>query len=114
MSFIQIPTDLHTMESYSIKEDNKQETSMKTIVDANVESDEETGAETDENIDIDVKTVMDMDMDTDADTDPDTDPDTEVVYGYNSKTDDWHCTLCGISMGRNNPRQLCRKTYCDN
>ena len=38
----------------------------------------------------------------------------EIVYGYNSKTDSWHCTLCGIDMGKKNPRQLCRKTYCEN
>ena len=38
----------------------------------------------------------------------------EIVYGYNSKTDSWHCTLCGIDMGKNNPRQYCRKTYCEN
>ena len=37
-----------------------------------------------------------------------------IVYGYNPKTDSWHCTLCGIDMGKNNPRQLCRKTYCEN
>ena len=36
------------------------------------------------------------------------------VYGYNSKTGEWHCLLCGVSMGINNPRQLCRKTYCEN
>jgi len=24
------------------------------------------------------------------------------------------CVDCGIDMGINNPRQLCRKTYCDN
>jgi rubrerythrin len=34
------------------------------------------------------------------------------VYGYNLKTDEWHCIVCGISMGRNNPRQLCGKTKC--
>ena len=22
------------------------------------------------------------------------------------------CAVCGINMGDNNPRQLCRKTYC--
>lgn len=36
------------------------------------------------------------------------------VYGYNEKTRSWHCLLCGIDMGINNPRQLCRKSYCDN
>ena len=24
------------------------------------------------------------------------------------------CVNCGIDMGDNNPRQLCRKTYCEN
>lgn len=38
----------------------------------------------------------------------------EKVYGYNKKTDSWHCTLCGIDMGKNNPRQLCRKSFCEN
>jgi hypothetical protein len=36
------------------------------------------------------------------------------VYGYNPKTNSWHCTMCGIDMGENNPRQLCRKTWCEN
>ncbi len=36
------------------------------------------------------------------------------VYGYNLKTQEWHCLLCGVSMGKNNPRQLCRKSYCEN
>ena len=35
------------------------------------------------------------------------------VYGYNNKTDEWHCLECGISMGKNNPRQLCGKYFCD-
>lgn len=34
------------------------------------------------------------------------------IYGYNTKTCDWHCLECGISMGKNNPRQLCAKYYC--
>ena len=38
----------------------------------------------------------------------------EKVYGYNEKTDSWHCTECGIDMGPNNPRQLCKKFYCEN
>ena len=38
----------------------------------------------------------------------------ELVYGYNPKTDSWHCLECGIDMGKCNPRQLCRKTYCEN
>ena len=24
------------------------------------------------------------------------------------------CVICGVDMGANNPRQLCRKTYCEN
>ena len=24
------------------------------------------------------------------------------------------CTVCGIDIGECNPRQLCRKTYCEN
>ena len=38
----------------------------------------------------------------------------EKVYGYNEKTDSWHCTECGIDMGSINPRQLCGKIYCEN
>ena len=36
------------------------------------------------------------------------------VYGYNRDTDSWHCIQCGIDMGQENPRQLCRKYYCEN
>ena len=36
------------------------------------------------------------------------------IYGYNDKTDEWHCLLCGISMGVDNPRQLCGKIRCNN
>lgn len=38
----------------------------------------------------------------------------QKIFGYNSTTDDWHCVECGISMGQNNPRQLCGKTQCNN
>jgi hypothetical protein len=38
----------------------------------------------------------------------------KIIYGYNSKTNCWHCTMCGIDMGENNPRQLCKKTWCPN
>ncbi len=34
------------------------------------------------------------------------------VYGYNSKTNSWHCLECGVDMGPNNPRQLCGKSRC--
>ncbi len=37
----------------------------------------------------------------------------EKIYGYNPKTESFHCLKCGIDMGKCNPRQLCRKTYCD-
>jgi hypothetical protein len=37
-----------------------------------------------------------------------------IIRGYNSETYDYHCLVCGISMGPNNPRQLCRKTWCPN
>jgi hypothetical protein len=36
------------------------------------------------------------------------------IYGFNKNTEEWHCLECGISMGINNPRQLCQKTYCEN
>lgn len=35
------------------------------------------------------------------------------IYGYNKITDDWHCTSCGVPMGKGNPRQLCGKWKCD-
>ena len=38
----------------------------------------------------------------------------KTIYGYNSKTNEWHCMQCGIHMGKNNPRQLCHKYYCEN
>ncbi len=38
----------------------------------------------------------------------------KIIRGYNIKTGEWHCLICGISMGKNNPRQLCAKTYCEN
>lgn len=38
----------------------------------------------------------------------------EKIYGYNIKTDSWHCLQCGIDMGPQNPRQLCGKSYCYN
>ena len=37
----------------------------------------------------------------------------EIVYGYNSKTDSWHCKTCGTDMGQHNPRQYCGKYRCD-
>lgn len=37
-----------------------------------------------------------------------------IIRGYNELTDSWHCLICGQDMGRHNPRQLCRKTYCEN
>ena len=38
----------------------------------------------------------------------------KITYGYNSKTNSWHCTMCGVDMGENNPRQLCGKIWCEN
>ena len=34
------------------------------------------------------------------------------VYGYNSKTNSWHCIECGVDMGPSNPRQVCGKYQC--
>lgn len=36
----------------------------------------------------------------------------QIIRGYNSQTREWHCLVCGISMGSDNPRQLCRKIWC--
>lgn len=36
----------------------------------------------------------------------------EKIRGYNPRTDSWHCTECGIDMGKMNSRQLCGKIYC--
>ena len=36
----------------------------------------------------------------------------EPVYGYNQKTNSWHCLICGVDMGPTNPRQLCGKYQC--
>jgi len=38
----------------------------------------------------------------------------KIIYGYNFKSDSWHCTNCGVDMGSSNSRQLCRKYYCEN
>lgn len=38
----------------------------------------------------------------------------KTVYGYNEKTNNWHCISCGDNMGPNNPRQLCGKFICHN
>lgn len=40
--------------------------------------------------------------------------DNKKVYGFNQKTNSWHCTECGIDMGYCNPRQLCGKIFCSN
>jgi len=37
---------------------------------------------------------------------------TPIKCGYDSEDDTWRCVLCGDDMGKNNPRQLCCKTYC--
>lgn len=36
----------------------------------------------------------------------------KITYGYNSETESWHCTSCGVDMGIHNPRQLCGKWFC--
>ena len=36
----------------------------------------------------------------------------DIIYGYNSETESWHCTSCGLDMGKMNPRQLCGKYFC--
>ena len=36
-----------------------------------------------------------------------------IATGYNNKTNSWHCTRCGVDMGINNPRQLCKKWFCE-
>lgn len=42
--------------------------------------------------------------------------DTDIT-GYNEdkmgNEEKNYCLICGVDMGANNPRQLCRKTYCD-
>ncbi len=35
-----------------------------------------------------------------------------IIYGYNIKTQSWHCIECGVDMGTCNPRQLCGKWVC--
>lgn len=35
-----------------------------------------------------------------------------ITYGYNFIHDTWHCTSCGVDMGKMNPRQLCGKYFC--
>lgn len=37
-----------------------------------------------------------------------------TTHGYNHKTNSWHCLLCGVDIGINNPRQLYAKTFCSN
>ena len=34
------------------------------------------------------------------------------ICGYNKLSNSWHCMICGVDMGKHNPRQYCRKTYC--
>lgn len=36
------------------------------------------------------------------------------IRGYNIDTEEWHCINCGVNMGKHNPRQYCRKYYCEN
>jgi len=37
----------------------------------------------------------------------------KIIYGYDILNDEWHCCQCGENMGKGNPRQLCRKYYCE-
>lgn len=37
-----------------------------------------------------------------------------IIRGLNFETGEWHCLVCGESMGESNPRQLCGKTSCVN
>ena len=39
-------------------------------------------------------------------------PKIKKIYGYDAKTQNWHCIVCGENMGPNNPRQLCGKSFC--
>lgn len=40
---------------------------------------------------------------------------TSTNLGIISKSDNINrCIECGIDMGNSNPRQFCRKTYCEN
>jgi hypothetical protein len=36
------------------------------------------------------------------------------IYGFNPITMSWHCILCGIDIGKYNPRQYCGKSHCYN
>jgi len=36
----------------------------------------------------------------------------QIIKGYNSLTNNFHCLECGVNMGKN-PSQLCRKSWCD-
>jgi hypothetical protein len=36
----------------------------------------------------------------------------KLIKGYDSVTGNWHCSICGINMGKDNSRQLCGKWYC--
>ncbi len=37
-----------------------------------------------------------------------------IIRGYNIETCSWHCIECGVDMGKSNPRQYCKKTFCEN
>jgi hypothetical protein len=38
----------------------------------------------------------------------------DIVFGYDKNRDTWCCNVCGVDMGKNNPRQYCGKTFCCN
>ena len=36
------------------------------------------------------------------------------IFNDDYKNDiEWHCLICDANLGYNNPRQLCRKYYCE-
>ena len=36
------------------------------------------------------------------------------MNNYEMNNYEWHCIICGVSMGCDNPRQFCAKSYCAN
>ena len=64
-------------------------------------SDEDVAEENEDDDEDDNEDDNNDEYDNDAD-----DADAENEY------DSWHCTQCGVDMGKQNPRQLCGKTFC--
>lgn len=67
----------------------------------------------DYNINLDNEYDRELDRDLNSETDFNKLKKNKIVYGFNKDTGSWHCTQCGIDMGYSNPRQLCKKYYCD-